>query len=392
MRHFDEQPQGLSARRATLALLVLSAALLGGCGGEDAPAVSGPVAVNLPESAITVAKRREVRPEFRLPAAIEAIQSAAIRPQISARLVANHFTAGDMVEKGQLLVELDNTEVQVALEAAQADVSAASAAVLNATSTWERAQKLNPDGYISKADFDTARANYDATQAALDKARARVAQAELDLSYTRISAPFSGKISRPQHAVGDLVSPSSQVPLLELVQLDPIYVSAGVELSVYNRFMMLRQKLLSEGRDIPEIEVTLELAGGEVYPHPGTFISWDNTSQAMSGAVLGRAEFVNTDGILLPESNVVIRGQAIEAIDRIFVPQRCVLQDQQGYYVLIVNETNEVARRNLTMGVRDGAEWAVLEGLTVGDRVIVEGATRLAPGTAVTIGNDASNS
>jgi len=315
------------------------------------------------------------------------VQSAKIRPQVSSTVKANHFVVGDIVEQGQLLVELDDARLLAALGSAEAELKSAQASVIQAEANWKRAQSLQPQGYISALDFDKARAKVEVSRSAVAKAEAALTSTRLNLEYTRIYAPFSGRISKPGHAVGDLVSSLVVGPLFELVQLDPIYVTASVELGVYNRFVMLRQRLESEGQAIPELVVKVQLAGDMEYPHSGTFVAWDHTSSGSQGTIAGRASFANPDGLLLPGQNVILNGRMIESIERIFVPQKAVLQDQQGHFVLTIGNDDLVQRNNVEVGIRDGVDWSIKSGLESGDRIIIEGAQRLAPGMKIAIDN-----
>lgn len=348
---------------------------------------TAPQAIPLPASAVVVTSRRKIQPQFRHPGVIEALQEALIRPEISARLLATHFSAGDLVEKGDLLVELDASQYQAQLEGAKADLLSAKANEQQARTNWKRAEELMPKGYISALDYDKAKASIDVASAGVARAEAQLQKAQLDVDNTRISAPFSGRISKPRHAVGSLVQPSGQ-PLFELVQLDPIYASASVDLSIYNTFALRLKELEAQGETLPEVELTLELAGGGAYPHSGRFENWSHHSDDSSGMIKGRALFPNPDGMLLPGQNITLVGRAIQAFERTMVPQAAVMQDQQGRYVMILDEDDTVQRRNIETGARDGADWAVHSGLEEGTRVIAQGGQSLRPGTRISLKND----
>jgi RND family efflux transporter MFP subunit len=369
-------------------LLTLSVAIaLAGCGKDPAtetPAATGPAALPIPASSVSLVEKRMVRPSFSYPGVIEALQQALVRPEVSARLIATHFSAGDVVEKGALLVELDQSQFQADLDAAKADLQSAEANALQNLTNWERAEELKPQGYISDLDYDKAVAALSVAKAAVARARSRVVIAELDLEHTRIYAPFRGRISKPRHAVGNFVQPTGK-PLFELVQLDPIYASASVDLGVYNAFVLRRDKWIREGREIPELELRLELAGAGTYPHVGTFENWSHQSDDTTGMIKGRALFPNPDGLLLPGQVISLLGQTIQSYERLMVPQMAVLQDQQGHYVMVLDDDDTVRRRNIEVGVRDGADWAVIEGLEPGSRVIREGAQMLRAGTQVAL-------
>lgn len=373
-----------------LFLMLLASVLLSACGGSEdnsAPAPAEQAAVTLLGSAVMVAEVQTIRPGFSLPAIVEAVQSANIRPQIAATVLANHFSAGDMVEEGQLLVELDDARMLAKLGSAEAELVAAKASVTQAEANWKRAQELQPNGYISALDFDNAKASVEVSRSAVAQAEAAVTTASLNVEYTRIHAPFSGRISKPNHAIGDLVTSLSPTSLFELVQLDPIYVTANVELGVYNRFVMLRQRFESEGQEVPELVVEVQLAGGIDFPYTGSFEAWDHASSGSQGTISGRTLFANPEGLILPGQNVILTGKMIEPIERIFVPQKAVLQDQQGHFVMTIAEDGKVQRKNIEVGIREGADWAVKSGLESGDQIIIEGAQRLAPGMKVQISN-----
>jgi RND family efflux transporter MFP subunit len=371
-----------TVRLLTLPLLAL---ILAGCGKKEAePEALGPVALPLAESSLATATVRAIQPAFEHPGVIEAVQHAKVKPEVAATISAIDFAAGDIVEAGQSLMELDPASYQARLEAAEAEMLSAKANAEQAETNWKRAEGLKPKGYISELDFDKAKASRDVALANVAKAAAQLEQARLDMAHTRIKAPFSGRISKPSFAVGDYVTPAGQ-PLFELVQLDPIYATASVGLKNYNNYVILRTEMEREGVDMPEIALTLELVGGLQYPHTGKFENWSHSSSQSSGMITGRALFPNPEGLLLPGQNVTLVGKALRKTERTMVPQAAVLQDQQGYYVMTLDDTDIVRRQNVQMGVRDGADWAVREGLEPGTRVIVAGAQALRAGTQVVV-------
>ena len=259
---------------------------------------------------------------------------------------------------------------------------------IQAENNWERAKKLTPQGYISALDRDRAKSGVGTARASVAQAEAGVAEAQLRLSRTTINAPFSGKISRPYHAVGDLVGPLAIEPLFQLVQLDPIYARANIELSNYNDFVALRSKLTEEGIEVPDLEVFVELAGGQDYPYPGEFKGWSQSARGSQGTISGRVLYPNPEGLLLPGQNITIRGEAANKVERLVVPQRAVQQDQQGHFLKIIDQDNVVQRRNVQVGVRDGTDWSIAPGsseLAEGDRVIAEGGSAYKEGTTVEI-------
>jgi RND family efflux transporter MFP subunit len=371
--------------------ILLCSAVLAGCGkSADKAATTAaevPAARPIAAAAVATAEVRSLQPGFEHPAVIEAMQSASIRAEVSATLVASHFSPGDIVEKDALLVELDDAKYQAAYNVAKASVQSAQAGAAQAKTNWERAQKLRPDGYISALDFDKARAAIDTANAAVASAKARLDEAAIDVQHTKIYAPFRGRISKINYANGDLVNAAipNAPPIFELVQLDPIYAKGSVAQGVYNNFVLMKKKMNDEGVAIPDVKVTLVLAGGGDYPEVGTFENWSHSSTGSSGMITGRVIFPNPEGMLLPGENVTLMGKALRSVERVMVPQKAVNQDQQGHFVMVVTPENTVERRNIEVGIRDGSDWAVRSGLEAGEMVIAEGAQTFKPGTMVEI-------
>ena len=215
-------------------LLVAAALTLSGCDskgpeGKGAAAVE-PAPVTIPLSSLGTAEFKSFSPEFSYPAVIEAVQKANARVDINARIGKIHFSAGDMVEEGDLLIEFDDSDYQIAVKSAQAAVEVAKAARVKAESNWKRARELKPKGHVSEQMYDEAQAAEASSIAEVARAEAALAQAESNLSQTRLHASFSGKISRPNYSIGEFFNGNSQtqpLPLFELVQLDPIYATGS---------------------------------------------------------------------------------------------------------------------------------------------------------------------
>lgn len=375
--------------RVSFGVVLLSLMVLACSEQESAEPAPGskPSAVPLAASSVVSAAMQEVRPTFEHPAQVEAMQRAEVTPEVAATLTVTHFKAGDVVAEGDLLVELDADLYQTALDVAEAGLLSAEANQVQAKANWDRAEQLMPKGYISALDHDTAKASLGMAEADVAKALAELEKAKLDLMHTRIYAPFDGRISKPLFASGDYLTPTGG-EIFQLVQLDPIYVIASIPLDIYNHFVLLRESLVRDGLDIPELMVSLRLAGGEDYPYRGTFENWAHESDSASGMINARAVFPNPAGLLLPGQNVTVLGEAAHPVARLMVPQRAVAQDQQGSYVMVVDEDSRVARRNIRTGLRVDEDWAVLGGLEEGERVIAQGAQNLRAGMQVSVGDE----
>jgi RND family efflux transporter MFP subunit len=343
-------------------------------------------AENRPVALVSTVEVHEIRPSFEHPARIDAISSHSVRPIVKARIDAIHITPGDIVEKGDLLVEMDQSDYLIALAEAEANLKQAQAEALQIDLDLDRAQKLAQSNTVSQREVEYAEAKSEVAHAKVAIAKARIDQARKDLEDTKVYAPFGGRISAPAYSVGDLYTPGDPTrpaPIAEIVSLDPIYAVGLVDQSNYFTFLSRRLKLEEQGVPIPPLTVHIILPGGVEYPLPGTFENWDNTAVPGTGTIAARVLFPNPDGILLPGENVILRGQVIEAIEAPLIPQRAVSFDQIGHYVWVVQEDDTVARRDIDLGIRNGADWVVLDGLTPGDRVVVEGLQKMRPGIKV---------
>lgn len=351
--------------------------LLGACGSEEPEERVEPRA---PAVIVAEIEEQDVRSAFEFPGVVEAEEVATVRPEVAGTIVSRSVTPGAMVDAGELLFELDPASYRAALNEAEAVLQSARAEAREAESNWRRAQELKPDGYISQRDYDLAQARVGVTEAAVARAQSAVEIAELNLERTRIVAPFAGKTSAAAVGQGDYVTPSKT--LCEIVKLDPIYVVSGVDQKIYDLFVQRQAELAARGEQMSRLDLDIVLPTGTVYARPGEFENWDAFSGS-SGTIEARVTVPNPDGILLPGVNVSIRGQGAEARRLPVVPQRAVSQDQQGYFVMTVDQSNTVSRRNLVLGVRSGNDWAVLEGIEGGERVIVEGLQKVRAGMTV---------
>ncbi|MEA3292849.1 MAG: efflux RND transporter periplasmic adaptor subunit [Pseudomonadota bacterium] len=351
----------------------------------EAPKVQAPAAPPAPLVVTAEAEIRSIQPGFEYPALIEAVETAATRPQVAGAVKKRSITPGALVKKGDLLVELDDADYQVRIAEVEAAIAQAKAGAAEADANFERAKKLKPKGYISLKDFDAAKARSISAMAQIEQAEAKLQRARLDLEHTKIYAPFGGKISAANYAVGDYVAPTSPRPLFELVKLDPVYAIASVNMKLYENFVLKRAKLKEQGKEIPPLELGIRLSNGQEFAHKGSFENWDNIATGSSGTIAGRALFPNPEGLLLPGHSVTLIGRVITAIERVMVPQKAVSQDQQGYYVLKADADNVAQRQNIEVGIRDGVDWTVMSGLDAGDRVIVEGLQKVRPGMKVEV-------
>jgi len=319
-----------------------------------------------------------------LPGRTVAYLTADIRPQISGIIQRRLFTEGANVKQGQALYQIDPATYQAAHDSAKASLSKAEATLRASKLKAERYIELNKIDAVSKQDNDDAQSVLSENQAALEVARAALKTAAINLGFTRIAAPISGRIETSTVTPGALVVAQQSVALTTIQKIDPIYVDV-TQSSV--DVLRMRRELASGnikaiGRD--EAPVKLVLEDGSVYPNQGKLKFSGLSVNTGTGMITLRAEFPNPDGILLP--GMYVRAQLEEAVDEtaILVPQKAVTRDATGAAtVLILSDAGKVERRALTVGRAIGNRWWVNAGLQAGDKVIVDGLQKIRAGDSV---------
>ena len=351
--------------------------LLAACGGE-APPAPPPPAVEY-----RAVEPRAVATRFEFVARTRAREDAAIRAQISGTITERAFEEGQDVQEGRLLFRIDPRPYQAALNSARAELTRATTALDVAERNLARGVELEPDGFISAAEMDTLRGNRDGAMASREAAEAAVEKAEIDLGFTEVRAPFSGRAGRSELSIGDLVSPSSE-PLVTLVQSDPILVDLDVSEQVLANSLLENQERATRGESPIVYTPGLQMVNGERYPYTGQIDYASNRVNPTTGTVTVTASFPNPDGLLLPGQFTRVLVQRGDVEDRLLIPQSSVLEDMQGRYVYIVDDDDLVQRRNVTLGQREGVDWVVESGLEQDNRVIVNGVQKVRPGISVT--------
>jgi len=310
----------------------------------------------------------------------EAFKEAHLRARVEGELIERHFREGAIIEKGQLLFKVDPAAYQASLVQAQADLASKKSGEANAVSNLKRANDLINDGYISQSDFDQLTTKESQAKASVKAAEAALKRAELDLSYTIITAPFTGRIGKVNYNVGNIVGPKSDV-LASLILTDPIYVNFQVEESLYLDYLQNHNSL-----KIPhnaKVDLSLRLPNNSNYDKKGQLNFSDTKIAQGMGTVELRASFANPDGIILPGLFVTLITQSQKKQIMSLVPQAAVQANQQGKFVLVVDDNNKVTQRHVTLGRRINAMWLVNEGLEAGEKVIIEGLQKVRPGVQV---------
>jgi membrane fusion protein (multidrug efflux system) len=375
--------------------LILAGLLLSSC-KENAGA--SPPAMPAPEVAVTTLRPERVVLTTELPGRTSAYLVAEIRPQVNGLILKRLFEEGANVKAGDLLYQIDPAPYEAAYNQAKAALATAEAELVTAEANLPairsragRLKDLVKIHAVSQQDYDDAaaalrqaEANLAARKAAVEINRAAVESARINVSYTPIRAPISGRIGKSNVTVGGMATAYQPTPLAVIQQLDPIYVDV-VQASA--ELLRLRRRLESGHlkRNGPvQNKVKLYLEDKTPYPLTGTMQFRDVTVDPTTGSVTLRMVFRNPQQVLLP--GMFVRAEVQEGVSEnaLMVPQQGLTRDVKGNpYVLLVNQQNQVEQRNVEVDRAIGDRWLVTGGLAPGDRVIVEGLQKVRPGVPV---------
>lgn len=308
---------------------------------------------------------------------------AEVRARVTGIVEKRVYQEGSDVEKGQLLFRIDPAPMQAALDEQRATLKQALASAQNDRSKAERTRTLAARGVISKQALDDANAAARSSQAAVAKARATVETAKLDLSYTQVTAPISGRAGRAQVTEGALVSQGSATLLTTIEQTDPLYVDFSQPLEVVQRW----QKEQSSGEvaldDPQQMTVHLTLPDGSDYGVAGQLDFTDMRVDPDTGSVSLRAKIANPERHLLPGMFVKVKLDAGTLRHVMLVPQQALLRDGNSAYVLTLDKNDKVAKTKIHTRGTQGSNWVVDSGLRDGDRIIVSGLQQARQGSEV---------
>ena len=361
-------------------VLMLSGSLaLTGC--DDKPAQQG--AQQMPEVGIVTLKSAPLQITTELPGRTSAYRVAEVRPQVSGIILKRNFTEGSDIQAGVSLYQIDPATYQATYESAKGDLAKAQAAANMDQLTVKRYQKLLGTKYISQQDYDTAVATAQQSNAAVVAAKAAVETARINLAYTKVTSPISGRIGKSAVTEGALVQNGQTTALATVQQLDPIYVDVTQS---SNDFLRLKQELANGKlqQENGKAKVELVTNDGLKYPQNGTLEFSDVTVDQTTGFITLRAIFPNPDHTLLP--GMFVRARLEEGVnpDAILVPQQGVTRTPRGdASAMVVGEDDKVEVRQITATQAIGDKWLVTEGLKTGDRVIISGLQKVKPGVQV---------
>ncbi|EKG2482327.1 efflux RND transporter periplasmic adaptor subunit [Vibrio vulnificus] len=314
---------------------------------------------------------------------VEAVEDTNITAQVSGYLKARHFEEGQLVEKGALLYTIEPSSFEAQVASAKASLAQAKASLKKAELDHQRGKNLLPRGSISQSEFDALTAGLLGAQAQLEAANAQLKLADVNLSYTQIRAPFSGRISDSKVSTGDLVSPSSGI-LTTLVSLDPIHTAFSI--SERERLALGIERIKGDGSTPSAgVEVHLQLENGKEYPHLGRLDYLGNRIDTKTGTIALRAVVANPDHQLLPGQHIKVNLREKQAKSVVVVPRRAVQTDLEGHFVMVMTQGEVAERRNVSLGAQVEQGVVIREGLTQDDVVITQGLQRVRNGMQVRV-------
>jgi membrane fusion protein (multidrug efflux system) len=369
----------LIVRAARLGCAVaVSMLLVAGCGREAPKAPEkGPAEVTV----LTV-ERKDVPVTAVYVAQTQSSQAVNIQARVSGWLEKRVYVEGSVVKAGQILFEMDKKPFQAQVDAQSAALQRNQAAFEVAKANLARTKPLAEQNALSQKDLDDAQGQYEQTAAAVAQGKAQLEEAQLNLSYTTIRSPVDGVSSYAVVADGTYLNPQN-AQLTTVSVLTPMWINFSVS---ENEMERIRNDVRSGQLKLPEggrFVVEVEMVDGSLFPYTGTITFANPSYNPTTGTFLLRATVDNPAGVLRPNQYVRVRVKGSIRPNAIVVPQRAVQQSAKGHFVWVVNKSNQAELRPVTVGEWKEQGWLISEGLSDGDKVVVDGGVRLTEGAAV---------
>jgi multidrug efflux system membrane fusion protein len=379
----SSRPRRVVAILATTAVAVVAfAAVITTRYTRDARAGLPPAASAGVPVSIGLVKPQSVHPFAEFSGRINAVDYAEIKPQVAGRITEIRFHDGDRVNAGDVLFVIDPRPYQATVDKAQADLVTAIANVKYTKAERERGSQLVKNSDLSQETFDQ-RANAEAVaQASLQSAQAALESAKLNLDYAYVKAPITGRISRAEITLGNLVGSPTTAPqlLASIVSDNGVYADFEVDEQTYLEAVRNYGQTQEQEQKIP---VDVVARGDEAHVTQGHILSFDNRINTGSGTIRARARFDNADGRLIPGMYVSVRMGAGMLDDALLVPENAIGNDQSKRFVFVVGDGDKAEYRTVQLGPQIDGNRVILTGIKSGDRVILDHLQRLAPGAAV---------
>ena len=365
---------------AALGALLSTGLLAASCSRKAAPA--GPAAS---EVLVTTVTPKDVPRVLERVATLDGFINANINAQVQGYIVSRDYQEGSVVKKGDLLFQIDPRPFEAALAQAKGTLAKDQANEVKADADEKRAIDLFNKKVISDQERDTAIAAAGSSRANVEADQAAVKQAELNLGYTKITAPIDGLAGFANNQVGDLVGPASTTPLTTVSQIDPIKAIVTVGEGAFTDFFARYPDAEQRQALLKRIDFDLILGSGNVYPRKGKFYALDRNLDPKTGSIRYYVTFPNPGATLRPGQFGKVRFVPDTVHNALVVPQEAVTELQGNFQVAVVDQNNKVSIRPVKTGERIGALWQVTDGLKPGDRVVVQGVQKAREGATVTV-------
>ncbi len=348
-------------------------------GSEAAPAKSeAPQAIPVTVQTLTLQK---VRLWSEFSGRLHAVDAAEIRPEVSGRITEVRFQDGQDVQKGDILFVIDPRPYEAAVAKAEANLASAKTNAQYTKREMDRASEMVKTQAIAQRVYDERANAHRIATATIKGAEAELKQANLNLEYAHVKAPISGRVSRAEITIGNLVQAGPGAPLLtSIVANDTIYADFEVDEQTYLQSIRAKANVSEEERRIP---VQLTVQGDQEHVYHGTIDSFDNRIDVATGTIRARAKFENRDGVLVPGMFVSVSLAGGSAEEALLIPERALGFDQNKKFVYVVGDDNKVAYREVRLGKQIDAQRVVLSGVVAGDRVVVDGVQHVRPDALV---------
>ena len=356
----------------TVAAMACSLVALSACKKERQVAV-----VQKPRVTVVAATEQKYVERFDFPARIDAVNNVTLKTRVAGFLKERLFEEGDVVKKNQLLFTIEKEPFEAKVAQASADLKRAEADAKNARLSLDRALELIKSGNISQATVDAREADNAMAQAAVLQAKATLNLAKIDLSYTNVRAPFTGKIGLADFSDGEFLP--ANTTLASMVSTDPMYVV----FSVSERELLSMQNAGVFRHNGDNLAVTMQMADDSVYRFGGQINFFDVTVDNGTDTVKLRAAFPNPKQELIAGQYVTVVLEYESPSEKVVIPMSAVMSSAAMKYVYVVDNSNKVVNRPVVLGPQQGSEIVVTDGLTGGDRIIVEGLQKVRAGQEV---------
>jgi membrane fusion protein, multidrug efflux system len=362
---------------AVLGALLICLSFATGCSRKAAQAPA-----NAPEVLVTTVTPRDVPRVLERVATLDGFINANINAQVQGYIVSRDYQEGSVVKKGDLLFQIDPRPFDAASAQARGTLAKDKANQVKADADEKRALDLFKKKVISDQERDTAIAAAGSTRANVEADEAAVKQAEINLGYTKITAPIDGVTGFANNQVGDLVGPTTG-PLTTMSQIDPIKAVVTAGEGPFTDFVSRHPDATERQAYIKSLDFELILSSGNIYPQKGKFYALDRNLDTRTGSIRYYVTFPNPGNILRPGQFGKVRFVADMKKGAMVIPQEAVNELQGSYQIAVVDENNKVSIRPVKMGERIGAMWEVTEGLKPGDKVVVQGLQKAREGSTV---------